>query len=416
MAELRELLREAVGQVGLGGWSVASVARRAHRRRRRQGVGAAIATVAVVVAVAAGVFPADDRAIDVVGQPDPLGGQSVFSSPTGVAILLDDGYDGIAALDLDTGVVGRRVIDGQRAGDQPNRLFRSGDSLIVGWGEVFAAPLDGGPSVLLGAATIVVPAAEPDRVWLGDWSGGSPGSGTLSMRLVDLHGRVLETLEGAGSNPTGVPGGVIFDGPGGAVLQYYDGTTINLGDARALAAMPHRYLTCTDRCDEITVLERGAGQGFSVPLPSGFSLEEVQPANIALSPDGAHLAFVTESPGPRLVVLDLGTGRLVAEEEVEGLAFPTWSPDSRQLFWVTYSYSQATTIVGRYQIASGAVESLRLSFGDTLRAVAVDRTDAKSFLPADGTLADPSSCPPPTLQPSYRTTQCGFRVKAEPPS
>ena len=149
-------------------------------------------TVAVVVATAVGAVTGSDRpGVDVVDQPSPPTGRPVFSTPTGVTLLLDDGYDGVTALDLDTGIVGRRIVDGQRAGDQPYRLFRSDDSLIVGWGEVFAAPLDGGPSVSLGEATLAVPASEPGRVWLASWTGGRVGEGgcTDASRRLARHCR-----------------------------------------------------------------------------------------------------------------------------------------------------------------------------------------------------------------------------------
>ena len=194
MAELGDLLREAVGEVAPEPWSVDDVARRARRRRHRQRVGGALATVAVVVAAAVGVMTGGDRSgVDVVDQPQPPTGQPVFSTPTGVALLFDDGYDGVTALDLDTGVVGRRVVDGQRAGDQPYRLFRSGDSLIVGWGEVFAAPLDGGPSVSLGEATLAVPAVRAGPGLAGDVGGRQRRAGRAHDASVDLQGSVEKT-------------------------------------------------------------------------------------------------------------------------------------------------------------------------------------------------------------------------------
>lgn len=409
MAELGDLLREAVGEVGTASWSVDDVARRAHRGRRRRRVGRVMATVAVVVAAAVGVLSADDRsAVEVVGQPDPSREQPVFSSPTGVVLLFDDGYDGVTALDLDAGVVGRRVVDGQRAGDQPYRLFRSGDSLIVGWGEVFAAPLDGGPSVSLGEATIAVPASESGRVWLATWAGGSVGSGPLTMRLVDLQGRVEHTLVGEGT-AVGVPGGVMFDGPGGTEVRSFRGAEVTGigGDGRVLGVGSVFTVTCSAGCEVLTV----GRPGFPLPVPAGVPLGDVPPADVVMSPDGARLALVTPGPAPRLMVLDLPTSRLAVDEPVDGLAFPTWSSDSNQLFWVASSYGEASTVVGRIDVDAAAAESVRLPFGGTFRAIAVDRSEAASFLPATPP-ADPSACPPPTLQPSHRTGTCGFRIPA----
>ena len=407
MAELGDLLREAVGEVDAApeAWSVDDVARRAHRRRRRQRLGGTLATVAVVVAAAIGAMTGGDRSgVDVVDQPPPLTGQAIFSTPTGVALLLDDGFDGVTAIDLDTGVVGRRVVDGQRAGDQPYRLFRSGDSLIVGWGEVFAAPLDGGPSVSLGEATVAVPAVEPGRVWLATWAGGRVGQGEITMRRVDLHGGVEKTDVGPSDfvdvRPP-VPDGVLPPVP----LK-----------ATVVAAGPDVVVNnCEPSCDRLTVYRRSEPSA-EVPLPTGVSLVDVESAAIALSPEGSRLAVVTAFPGRRVVVLDLGTGRLEADVPVDGpVAFPTWSPDGRQLFWVTLADREGFTVVGRYQSESGATETVRLPVSGSLRAVTVDRAESASFLPAD-LASDPDSCPPPNLQPSNRVGTCGFRVTSPPAS
>jgi hypothetical protein len=134
-----------------------------------------------------------------------------------------------------------------------------------------------------------------------------------------------------------------------------------------------------------------------------------------MSPDAARLAFVTPGPASRLMVLDISTNHLAVDELVDSSTYPIWSSDSNQLFWVTNSYGEASTIVGRVDVDSGVSESVRLPFGGTLSAVAVDRADAGSFLPTE-LAADPDSCPPPNIQPSNRTAACGFRVTSRPAS
>lgn len=141
----------------------------------------AFAGVAVLLAVAGGLlvrsskdktpFPIGSSTID-QRRPDGL-----FASPTGVVLLFADGIDGVTAVDLDRGVVGRRVVEGERPGDQPFRLTHTGDHLVVGWGEIWAAPLDGGPSRKIDDATIYLPAAEPGEVWTLTWAGGRIGQG-----------------------------------------------------------------------------------------------------------------------------------------------------------------------------------------------------------------------------------------------
>ena len=86
------------------------------------------------------------------------------------------------------------------------------------------------------------------------------------------------------------------------------------------------------------------------------------------------------------------------------MASPTWSPDGSQLFWVTYSYGEASTVVGRIDVDSGATESVRLPVGGTLRAIAVERAEA-AVVPAGRPGADPEPLPAadhPAEQPHRR--------------
>ena len=93
-------------------------------------------------------------------------------------------------MSLESGELHRVLLEGQRPGDQPQRLLRAGDALVVGWGEPHAVSLTDGASAGLGEATIALPAVEPDAVWLADWEGGRVGSGDLRLRRVDIDGTV----------------------------------------------------------------------------------------------------------------------------------------------------------------------------------------------------------------------------------
>ena len=224
------------------------------------------------------------------------------------------------------------------------------------------------------------------------------------MRRVDLDGTVEKT-EVAPSDLVDLP------------PQVAEGALPPLPlKATAMAAGPDTVVTtCETSCETLTVYRRGEPER-QVALPTGLSLGDVRPGDVAFSPDGARMAFVNAAPDWRLVVLDLGTGRLEADEPVDGpLVFPTRSPDGRQLFWVTYSYGEASTVVGRIDVDTGVSESVRLPFGGTLRAIVVDRAQATGFMPA-APGPEPGGCPPPTIQPSNRTGVCGFRVTAEPAS
>lgn len=93
---------------------------------------------------------------------DPLSGP-LFGEATDVVLVFDDGGDGVVAIDPDNRIGSRTVLEGHGGGDPPYRIARSGDSIIVGWGSIYATDIDTGAATLLGEATIFVPAAEPDR-------------------------------------------------------------------------------------------------------------------------------------------------------------------------------------------------------------------------------------------------------------
>jgi hypothetical protein len=113
-------------------------------------------------------------------------------SPTERASFLSSLTD----LDLDHRTAVRRAIPGQCPGDQRWDIIRSGDSFVVGWGEVWASPIAGGPPRLLGPVVTYIPADEPGAVWLVDYPGGGIGEGTPTLREVTVTGAVLRTEPG----------------------------------------------------------------------------------------------------------------------------------------------------------------------------------------------------------------------------
>jgi len=150
----------------------------------------------------------------------------VFSTPTDTVLLFSDGIDGATAIDLDRRIAGRRVIEGERAGDQSFRLTLTGDHLVVGWGEIYAAPLAGGASRKIADATIYIPASEPGEVWTVTWEGGRIGAGAATLRRVSVAGTVTFTsteFDPSVMQPVmGVPGGIVVDTPNGvAVGRHY---------------------------------------------------------------------------------------------------------------------------------------------------------------------------------------------------
>lgn len=186
---------------------------------------------------------ADDAAV-VSTTPDagrPRAG--VFSTPTDTVLLFSDGIAGATAIDLDRRIAARRVIKGERAGDQSFRLTLTGDHLVVGWGEIYAAPLAGGTSRKIADATVYLPASEPGEVWTLTWDGGRIGAGAAILQRATVHGTVTFTSDefdpSAMQPVVGVPGGVVVNTPSGVAVWdvITDSAGPVLGPGPAIAAV-----------------------------------------------------------------------------------------------------------------------------------------------------------------------------------
>jgi hypothetical protein len=404
-----------VGVARSGVWSVYRVAM-------------AVVTLAVFVtaATAGAVGAADPRDADprdadppdegVPGESRAGDERSVFSRKMGMTILFDDGLDGVLAVDLDSGVAARGVVEGQRAGDQQPRLWRESGSLIVGWGEIWAAPRAGGRSQRLGVATTAKPAVEPGRVWLLEYPGGGIGTGVPTVRLVELDGEVV--LEAAGPNPAeyvaalGVRGGLALESDDGLGIWDAKAEKVvrRLGSGVSWVSDAHgdRLAWCEDGCNTMHVTDvDGDDSVLLLPDQGGF-----QPRAARFSPDGRRLALPTT--GARLAIADLETG---AVEVVDGITLPGaaslgWSPDGRHLFFASSSDREERTEFGWYDTERDRTELRSLPFGGALSFVPVDRDDAKAFFPKR--LGSPDDCAAPTEFPSGRTSSCGFAFDAAP--
>jgi hypothetical protein len=356
--------------------------------------------------------PSEDDAAD-AGRGTSTG--PVFDAPTNTVLLFSDRIDGVTALDLDAGVAGRRVIQGEPAGDQPYRINLTGDHLVVGWGEIYAAPLDGGPSRPIDEATIYIPAAEPGEVWTVDYRGGRIGQGRAAIRRVAMDGTVRSSSGALDTSRHhvlyGVPGGLVVQGPQG--MAVWDAATGLLGDpigsdavVGAIVSDGRHLAWCYDPCDapHVVDLERSGPP----TTPAGAAGQ-----GLALSPDGTHLAMLRGTAGGKaeLVVTDLATGR---ETRVAGTPLSEHgslqlTEDGRQLFYASDSYRSAKTTLGRYDPAVAAWQAVEVDIGDGVTFVAVARDRAQALL--TGHRVEPDECPSADgVFPSGRTDACTFVV------
>ncbi|MDQ1519743.1 MAG: hypothetical protein QOI55_816 [Actinomycetota bacterium] len=409
MTRLAELLEDAVG-VREPSFDVEDLHRRARRRRTHRRMQFAITTAGVIALVVGGVAwathsetPATKR-IKTVATPEPQpASRAVFSQKTGTTLLLDDGYDGIVAVDLDRGTVTRRTIEGQRAGDQPYRLMRAGNSLVVGWGKVWGAPLSGEKPHKLGDATIAIPAAEPGRVWLVNY----PGQGPNINRLVTLTGHVVTEAAGAVAQNAfpqiGVPGGIAYQTDNG--IEVWNAATGRIGDplapkgATVIAARADLLAWCDATCSTVHVTTVSVGRDIAVSLPRAAG-----PTMARFSPDGRSLAIAVHNS---VVVADTTSGGATTLFDGQGLGdyiSVGWSVDSAQLFVISNNK------LGRYDVSDRTRElvdsSLELGGHPFVSAT---NNEASAFTKAPRAL--PTDCTaPPVARPRAFERACTFDI------
>ena len=213
-------------------------------------------------------------------------------------VLVFDEAGGLLSFDVTTHVVRYDPIYGWKGGDPPFDSLRVDNDVVVGWGDVYAAPLSGAPAKKLGTG-VFVPAVEPGAVWLTSYGKVQ----TRTERLVDMNGRVI--VEGpapiqSGSSSsvpaiTGIPGGLVLQTPTG--LDIWDARTAritrHLGTTAGSAAPAFgSLLAWCDQCNrslELTDLASGITRSIALTL-DGASLDL---SHFVFSPDGTQLAIPT---------------------------------------------------------------------------------------------------------------------------
>jgi hypothetical protein len=427
MPRLDEFLNDAVGDIRptFDYEDLERGARRRRSRRRSAIVVAGVCSLLVALGAVALSLQGTNTATRITTTDSARTGP--FRSPTDTALILDDGYDGVTVVDVDGRVAVRRPIGGQRGGDQPYRLRLVNGALIVGWSDVYAAPLNGGPSRRFPNSTIAIPAAEANTVWLVDYPGGSIGLGVPTFRRVDIAGNVLQEARGfdplAGYPAIGIPGGIAFETSTGLALWNATSGKItgHLGTQGVSGAEVHGSLLawCDGLCRQLHITDIGRSD-VTVPAPAGraFAITTAR-----FSPNGDALAIFAANPPPPVdtrpvvAVIDAGTGRLrtfaPAFSAPSGLGFVAWSPTGNGV-WASSSStsSDSQTHLAFYQLANDTIERATLPFGGAGSLVAIARDNAKQLL--TGPLFTADDCAPPRIQPSGRTNACRFRFRLGP--
>ena len=273
-------------------------------------------------------------------EPDaPLEG---FRGSTDTVLLFDDGSDGALKVDLDTWERHRVELPGQRAGDQPFRLWKLGGWVVVGWGEIWAVgPGQPDTARWLGQATVFLPDAEPDALWLIDYDGGRVGTGTSTWTLVDVSGSAMaevSSMPGGLVPVRGVPGGLAVDAPNGTLVydleqdQLVDNPVRQ--DARVADVIRDRAVWCdSDPCERLVITDSAGAIVATVGSDETFD-----PTQVWLSPGGDQLAAgvrvqVGAGVDGRLRVYRTDDGALLADTQLMlGELYGDWTGDGHQFF------------------------------------------------------------------------------------
>jgi outer membrane protein assembly factor BamB len=333
-----------------------------------------------------------------------------------VLLLLDDGIDGLTAVDADRRLAGRSVVEGQRAGDEPYSMIRVGDKLVVGWSEPYAVDLATRRAMSLGTATIFMPAAEANRVWMVDYG----------VRIGDRDPLVWQ-VDVVSAEPLQDPIPVLRDGypqigiPGGLALETETGLelwTIGTDQATTLEAngpgIVHDVngkllVWCSGECSRLTVTDTSTFDNDEFDPPAGYEVFLGRSSRI--SPSGRYLAALVglkgSYEGKAVWILDRESGDITVEADPEShVEYVAWAPDGDQLFATSNSYSQAHTVVWRYQISDQEFRAVVLPFGGGIGLVAVDGSVVDAYIA--GEPVDTSQCRAPDIQPSGRSGICTF--------
>ncbi|MDP2622337.1 MAG: hypothetical protein Q8Q29_00895 [Actinomycetota bacterium] len=339
----------------------------------------------------------------------------IFGEEIGVRLLFDDGYYGLAALDPDNRLVARSTVEGQRPGDEPYSMIRVGDKLVVGWGVPHVRDISSREVRSLGVATIFVPAAEPNRVWLIDY-GERIGDQTPRVWQIDV------TSAEALGDPVQVAGGHPVIGiTGGLALQTDEGLSLwmlGTGQMRTLDAdgpgwvhdvSDDELVWCDSECTELTVTNTATLATRRYEVPTGYD-RFLGSARYSQRYLAALVGGQDAYDGEAIWILDTVTGDVTVVGDPETrVSFVAWAPAGDQLFASSASRFGGPTVIWRYDLTDGGFDAVVLPFGRAQRSViVVDAAHAAAYFGDD--LVDPNECLPPSLRTSGRSEVCTFSL------
>lgn len=298
-------------------------------------------------------------------------------------LVFDDGLSGVVVVDLNDPLERRVELDGQHPGDQPYRLGLVSQYLITGWGGIYAEDLNDLTARPLGSATIWVPAAESDRVWLIDYPGGLIGQGDPLVWKMFPNGSTASepvTIEYDGFPAIGILGGLALETDHGVALWDAASGEITdvLGSGRGFvgdSSSDGRLAWCEETCETLHVANLLLGEDLAVVHPDGtpFDIRATRFAN--------DHRFMASLSGNDVLVTDLQTG--FTEVVMTGerpYSFLGWDRFGPELFASSYAYGESEVDVAHLHVTGGEPQTATLPYGGTLGFVVLDTEQARWLL------------------------------------
>jgi hypothetical protein len=343
----------------------------------------------------------------------------IFGEETGVVFLFDDGLEGLIAVDPDGRLAERSPVEGQRAGDEPYSMIRVGDKIVVGWAQIHAVDIATREAMSLGQATIFVPAADPNGVWMIKFPGGLIGLGQPQVWQVDVvSGEPLTeptVLPSDGLPEIGIEGGLALSADTGLDLwDLASGQITHLaadGPGVVFDVNGEELAWCTIECTTLVITNTTTLESEEFDPPEGYDRFVARRGAFRgpnqISPGGRYLAALV---GPvdsnnAIWILDRETGNTsVVSDPATYVDYLAWTPDGGYLFATSWSYQLSATAVWRYQVIDQEFRSAVLPFGGALSLVVVDDSVIDAYIGDEPT--DMSECV--TRQGQPKSGMCTF--------
>jgi hypothetical protein len=265
------------------------------------------------------------------------------------------------------------------AGDPPHLIAPIGDRLAMWSYDVTSVPLAdpaAEPTTLANDGWIFIPAADPDRIWVGFLDRDSPPTerGLEELREIDSAGNVLTrgVAPPDGAWPYAeVGGGLLFQGSRPTLWDPETGRTIHSWEWEQIGDMgpvSGNLLASSEyESGELILTDVVTGEQRRIAPPQGGAFLAWEGA---FSPDGATLAVPVKTAGElggqALTLVDVAAGgaEVVPGSAVRGgYVYTAWSRDGQEVF-ITGGGPESDREIVAYRLGDARAEPLRVAVGD----------------------------------------------------